>query len=136
MSQSNYTKRQNSEIVTPALDALAIFYSIDLAAWAYKDEGGNVFPLASAVALITANVVASMTVTNQDFIRSSGAANIVITLPLSYNKRLTIKHVGTQDLTIVPQGGQTIDGNANLQLRGGKKNSVELIFEGGQWWIN
>ena len=136
MSQSNYTKRTNAQIALPALESLAIFYSIDLGAWAYKDEAGAVFPLASAVALQTQNVVASMTVTSQDFIRSSGAALMTITLPLTYNKRLTIKHVGTQDLTIVPLGGQTIDGNANLQLRGGKKNSVELIFEGGQWWVN
>lgn len=79
----------------------------------------------------------SMTITDEDFVRGYGSGSITITLPnaSTNTKRRTIKHVGTQDLTIVGVGGQTIDLNADIQLRGNKKNSVTLFSESGVWWI-
>lgn len=85
----------------------------------------------SSVAINTATHTVASTTT---FLRGFGTTAIAVTVPASRTRQLTIKHVGTQDLTITMQSGQ-VDGNANVILRGGKKQSVTLAFEGGNAWI-
>lgn len=82
-------------------------------------------------------VSVSYTIVDEDFVRTFGTGTMTITLPnaTTNNRRRTIKHIGTVDLTIDCVGGQTIDGVATLTLRGGKKNAVTLESQGGQWWI-
>jgi len=74
------------------------------------------------------------TVGNEGFLRGFGTSAIAVTIPSSRSNPITIKHVGTQDMTIVFQSS-TIDGNSNLVLRGGKKQSVTLYFDSGGAWI-
>lgn len=94
-------------------------------------------PFTSASSRIAAQTNVDKTFINEDFIRGFGTNLITITLPdVSVNTKLrSIKHIGTQDCTIVGVSGQTIDGNANIILRGGKKQAVTLESQGGQWWI-
>lgn len=94
-------------------------------------------PFTSTASRITAQTSVDRTITNEDFVRGFGATAITVTLPdVSANTKLRyIKHIGTQDLTVVGVSGQTIDGNANIILRGGKKQAVTLESQGGQWWI-
>jgi hypothetical protein len=47
MSQINLKKQDNSETFIPDLGYVGLFYSNELAAWAYKDEAGTVFPFAA-----------------------------------------------------------------------------------------
>jgi len=77
---------------------------------------------------------ATHTVGDETFLRGFGTVAIAVTIPATRTRPLVIKHVGTQDMTITLTGGQ-IDGNANIQLRGGKKQSVTLYFEGGNAWV-
>ena len=60
---------------------------------------------------------------------------MLIASTLHYKKTITFKHTGSQDLTIVGVSGQLIDGNANIQLRANKKQSVTLFSDGANWWI-
>lgn len=94
-------------------------------------------PFTSNASRITSSTTVDKTIVNEDFLRGFGTALITITLPdaNANTKNRSIKHIGTQDLTIVCVGGQTIDGNANITLRGGKKQSATLESQGGQWWI-
>lgn len=77
------------------------------------------------------------TITDEDFVRGYGANPIIVTLTDAdtNTKRRTIKNVGERDLTIVGVLGQPIDEGPNIILRGGRKNSVTLYSEDGEWWI-
>ncbi len=86
----------------------------------------------------TVNVTANFTITDEDFVRGSGTSAFTVKLPDAgtATKPVTVKHVGTQDMTIEPLiGGQQIDSAANILLRGNKKNAVTFYPEGGNWWI-
>lgn len=94
-------------------------------------------PPGSSETLVIEHYIADQTITNEDIVRSDGAALITFTLPsaVGLTKRITFKHSGDQDLTIVGILGQKIDDNDDIQLRGGKKSAVTLFPEGGNWWI-
>lgn len=74
------------------------------------------------------------TVGAESFLRGYGTVAIAVTIPSGRTQPITIKHVGTQDMTITFDTS-TIDGNANIILRGGKKQSVTIHIEGGAAWI-
>jgi len=99
--------------------------------------GGIPF-VAGAPQLVTAATDVNLTVTNQNFVRVFGSSPVTITVPATGTTRLTIKNTSSAILTIVPPSG-TINDEANLQIKarppGSLGNSVDLIFQGGQWWV-
>ena len=120
---------------TPAAGSYE-FYSLLGALYVMFSDG---IPLALKVTsgLIIDVFSSDFTVINQDIIKSIGPGPTLATLPsaIGYRKIITIKHIGAADLTIQTVLGQDIDGNATLQLRGGKKNSVSLFSDGANWNI-
>ena len=82
------------------------------------------------------NITTNYTLTDDEvnFILGSGTSLISLIISSTRTRPITIKHVGTQDMTITMQSGQ-VDQNSNVVLRGGKKNSVTLNFQGGNAWI-
>lgn len=100
-------------------------------------DGGAPISGGSVSINIPAYITSSFTVTSENLIYSSGAALMTATLPdaNSFNTDIVFKHTGSQDLTIVGVMGQTIDGNANVQLRGGRKQSVTLKSNGSNWAV-
>lgn len=77
----------------------------------------------------------SQTITNERYVSSDGTNAITFTLPsaLTATDAITFSHAGTLDLTIT--GAQTINGNANIQLRGGARQSVTIFPSNNLWWI-
>lgn len=138
MSQQNFKKQTNSATYVPDANYLAIFYSTDLGAWAYKDENGIVTQFISDPLRIRAHTAVSMSITNQDFVRVVGsAAPVTITLPnaTTNTKVRTIKQDSAFDITIVGVSGQTIDGQANVQFKANKKTGLSFESEDGKWFL-
>ena len=87
--------------------------------------------------LVVASVSADHTITNEDFIRVTGAGPVTITLPSSATRRIAIKNYSSGIVTIIPTSG-TINNEANIQISArttGLGNSVDFIYQGGQFWV-
>ena len=82
-------------------------------------------------------ITSSMSVTNQDIIKTLGTNVINITLPsaVGFVKTISFNHSGTQDLTIAGVSGALINNQSNLQLRGNHINAVTLFSDGSNWWV-
>ena len=125
-----------ADVPTPASGLITTFLNL-AGILSSKDSSGTVLTYTTGAALTVLGVTASTSITDQDFVVGSGTSAITLTLPNSTTatRQITIKHVGTLDMTIVGVSSQTIDGQADIQLRGGKVQAITLVPQGGNWWI-
>lgn len=90
-----------------------------------------------ASGLIIETVTGSGTLTNNEqdviLVNSASAASITLMTAVGRNRKLMLKKIGAGDVTFTGAGAETIDGNANIQLR--KKDAITLVASGGNWWI-
>jgi len=126
-----------SSVPNAAAGKVNIFVDIADGITKSKDSAGTVVPFRPSANVSNSSSLSTYTITDEDFFRGFGALAQVVTLPdaTSNTKERNIKNTSSGDMTITGISGQTIDGNANLVLRGGKKQSVTLRSEGGLWWI-
>lgn len=90
-----------------------------------------------ASGLIIETVTGSGTLTNNEqdvvLVNAASAASITLMSAVGRNRKLMLKKIGAGDVTFTGAGAETIDGNANIQLR--KKDAITLVASGGNWWI-
>lgn len=94
--------------------------------------------------LVDSETSVNITITNEDFLLVTGTLPVTVTLPNSAERRITIKSICEDVVTIVPTSG-TINGVSNIQLspilsgglaEGNLGASVTFIYRGGQFWVN
>ena len=113
--------------------------STPLYVYVVNDAGGG------GSMLNTVTINSDFTVTDQDFILVIGSAPVTITLPpaATFTKKLVIKNVSTEDVTVIPNSG-FVNGINSLEIRARRNNtysaanlgnSITLIPEGGQFWL-
>lgn len=137
-----HLKISTAKRITLVLKKGELIYDKDLSVFFYGDGitiGGNPFGVASYIA-VEKNT--NFTITNEDFVRAYGSTALTFTLPAIGSKVITIKNTSTEILTIVPPSG-LINGVASLELEpllaggfaeGNLGSSVDLIYQGGQFW--
>jgi hypothetical protein len=126
-----------SSVPNAAAGKVNIFVDIADGITKSKDSSGTVVPFRPPVLVSASSSLSTYTIVDEDFFRGFGALAQAVTLPNATGnaKVRNIKNTSSGDMTITGVSGQTIDGNANLVLRGGRKQSVTLMSEGGLWFI-
>lgn len=96
-------------------------------------QGG--IPFSGSAPVVIGEFTSDQAVSGYDYAFANSASPINFTLPpaSTYQKPITIKNKGTGLLNIIPNGSDTIDGQANGQLV--QFNAVTLIPSGTEWSI-
>ena len=90
--------------------------------------GGVTFPLTQ--------ITGAYTVESTDYFVEATSGTFTVSLPTAVGIKgqiYQIKNSGAGDITVDPNGGQTIDGNNTVEL--GPKESLYIVSDGANWLI-
>lgn len=83
--------------------------------------------------IVVYTIDTTLTVEDVAIANSGSAINFTLPNATTYKKKITVKNSGAGVLSVLPTGGQLLDGLTDIQLV--TTNSVDLYPKSGAWYI-